>query len=91
MVKNVEYWLTIVLFQKDAKFEDFDDVLEVVGSEGKYQKLLLYVMLSPLTAIMPLFVMNTIFLVSVPDHWCHVPGRPNDTDLDTWKNLTLPW
>ncbi|CAG7817265.1 unnamed protein product, partial [Allacma fusca] len=29
-------------------------------------------------------------MLSVPNHWCHVPGKPNSTDIDVWKNFTLP-
>ncbi|GLV42087.1 uncharacterized protein CBL_04954 [Carabus blaptoides fortunei] len=35
--------------------------------------------------------LNIILVLSVPDHWCHIPGRENTNyTLEEWKNLTLP-
>ncbi|CAG7834483.1 unnamed protein product [Allacma fusca] len=75
---------------KETKCDDFDDILEIIGSQGKFQKILLYGVLAPLTAAEPLFILNIIFMLFEPDHWCHVPGRDNLTDVETWKNLTIP-
>jgi len=77
------------MFDKEAS-KDFDDVLKLVGSEHKYQRVLLYFILCPITAISAFVMMNNIFLLDIPDHWCHVPGRPDDTDLATWKSKTIP-
>lgn len=70
--------------------EDFDDILDVIGSQGKFQKFLLYAVVCPITAIQPFLTLNAIFMLFVPDHWCHVPGRDNDTTLEHWKILTIP-
>ena len=75
---------------RESKCEDFDDLLDLVGAEGRFQKLFLYAVLGPVSLLAPLFMFNIIFMVYEPDHWCHVPGRDNETDLETWKNLTLP-
>ncbi|CAG7726486.1 unnamed protein product [Allacma fusca] len=72
------------------KLKDFDDILEMVGSEGKYQKLILYGVVTPITMAFPFLVLQWIFMLSIPDHWCHVPGKPDDTSLFDWKNQTLP-
>ena len=76
--------------QKPKEIEDFDELLDIVGSEGRFQKILLYGYLGPLSLLVPLFMYNIVFMVYQPDHWCHVPGRNSTTDLDTWKSLTLP-
>ncbi|CAG7837136.1 unnamed protein product [Allacma fusca] len=76
--------------QAAKNLKDFDDILEIVGSEGKYQKLMLYGVMTPLTIVCPFLVLQWIFMLSVPDHWCHVPGRPDDMDPLAWKNLTVP-
>jgi hypothetical protein len=34
-----------------SKCEDFDQILEVVGPQGKFQKVLLYLILCPIFAI----------------------------------------
>lgn len=75
---------------KNEKCEDFDDLLEIVGSQNAYQKFLLYVVLCPITAIEPILALNILFMLYEPDHWCSVPGRPDGTALEAWKNLTIP-
>lgn len=70
--------------------EDFDDILNIIGSQGKFQKFLLYAVVCPITAIQPFITLNVIFMLFTPDHWCLVPGRDNDTDIETWKTLTIP-
>ncbi|CAG7785459.1 unnamed protein product [Allacma fusca] len=75
---------------KETICDDFDDILEIIGSQGKFQKILLYGVLAPVIAAEPLFILNMFFVLFEPDHWCHVPGRDNLTDAEMWKNLTLP-
>ncbi|CAL8072337.1 unnamed protein product [Orchesella dallaii] len=29
-------------------------------------------------------------MLFTPEHWCHVPGRDNYTDIETWKIRTIP-
>lgn len=73
------------------KCEDFDEILDMVGSEGKFQKILLYAVLCPIVTVSPFLVLNTVFMWDVPDHYCRVPGMEADMDLEVWKNRTLPW
>ncbi|ODM93566.1 Organic cation transporter 1 [Orchesella cincta] len=70
--------------------EEFDDILDIIGSQGRFQKFLLYVVVCPITAIQPFLTLNAIFMLFTPEHWCHVPGRDNYTDLETWKIRTIP-
>lgn len=69
--------------------ENFDDILSKIGEEGRYQKLLVYGFMMLLMILAPLMELSPVFLMNVPSHWCHVPGR-NQTDIEEWKNLTLP-
>ncbi|OXA38895.1 Organic cation transporter 1 [Folsomia candida] len=73
---------------------DFDDILSIIGSEGRYQKLLTYGFLAPLMIISPLLELSSVFLFDIPNHWCHVPAPHSSyfsPDNDTaWKNATLP-
>ena len=71
-------------------YNDFDEILEDIGGEGKYQKFLLYGFVGPVSLMVPFFMFNIVFMLYEPEHWCHVPGRDNSTDMETWKNLTLP-
>lgn len=52
---------------------DFEDILLEVGDSGRYQKSLILIFLLPSALLLPWFTMNVMFMVSVPDHWCHVP------------------
>ncbi|PSN43705.1 hypothetical protein C0J52_18633 [Blattella germanica] len=71
--------------------DEFDEVLEHVGSEGRFQHRFnyLYNMFFTFLFAMPCF--NIYLAFTIPGHWCHVPGR-NETNytLEEWKQLTLP-
>lgn len=74
--------------KKDAVF---DRVLDTIGSDGRFQHRFnyLYNVLFAVVAAMP--CMNIILAMSVPDHWCHVPGREHTNyTIEEWKKLTLP-
>ncbi|GFQ95077.1 carcinine transporter [Trichonephila clavata] len=62
---------------------EFEDILIEVGDYGKYQSNLIMIFLVPAASLLPWFSMNILFMVSVPDHWCHVP------ELDAF-NLSIP-
>lgn len=71
---------------------DFDQILELIGSEGKFQKILLYGVLCPMVTISPFLGMQVLFMWDIPEHYCHVPGwNSSEMSLVSWKNLTLPW
>lgn len=70
--------------------EDFEEILELVGSESRYQKILLYGILCPIVGIIPLLALNALFMWDTPDHWCHVPGIVQGMSITDWKNKTLP-
>jgi hypothetical protein len=69
----------------------FESLMERIGMDGKFQSRfnLLFNMAFVFTVAMPSF--NIMLAVTLPNHWCHVPGR-NETSytLEEWKNLTLP-
>lgn len=77
--------------QPEKKCEDFDEILEVIGSAGKFQKILLYAVLCPIVTIYPFSELSSVFMWDIPEHFCHVPGKPDNVSLESWKNLTLPW
>jgi hypothetical protein len=75
---------------KEEKCEDFDDILDIIGSQGRFQKFFLYAVLGPITTIEPILNLNILFMLYEPDHWCSVAGRPENATVEAWKNLTIP-
>ena len=75
----------------DKEDKAFEKILESVGDKGRYQKYLLWLFVVPLNLIIPWTVLVQVFQASVPDHWCHVPGKPENMSLEIWKNKTIPW
>lgn len=77
--------------EKNPEDDVFNDLLEYVGMDGKFQSRFNYFfnMGFIMAVAMPSF--NVILAVSLPSHWCHVPGR-NETNLTVaeWKRLTIP-
>ncbi|XP_049957396.1 solute carrier family 22 member 7-like [Schistocerca serialis cubense] len=73
--------------QKEPTFEN---ILEKIDSRGRFQVRLnlVYVCLSVLLCTMPghMFVLSMV----IPDHWCHVPGRPENISVEKWKDMTIP-
>jgi OCT family organic cation transporter-like MFS transporter 4/5 len=71
--------------------KDLEDIINEVGGQGKYQKRLLYLVLSPLFFLLPLSWMSEVFYLNVPDHWCYHPmtHNLNNTELAAWKECFL--
>lgn len=74
--------------------EDFDDVIEMLGGFGKYQKRLLYLLLGPLFFIMPFPLMHQVLVLSSPPHECIPPAHLNASTLGiskgAWQEIMLP-
>ncbi|KFM65312.1 Organic cation transporter 1, partial [Stegodyphus mimosarum] len=52
---------------------EFENILEKIGGNGRYQTHLVILFLIPITMLLPIINMNVIFMASVPDHWCYEP------------------
>ncbi|XP_042903942.1 carcinine transporter [Parasteatoda tepidariorum] len=70
---------------------DFEGILKEVGDFGKYQKSLLINFMIPTTFASAFYVLNVIFMVATPDHWCLVPELQslNISELDI-KRISIP-
>lgn len=69
----------------------FDKILALVGDDGKFQKRFNYIFNVGLSMFSSMVYMNIILALSIPTHWCHVPGREStNSTLDEWRTLTLP-
>jgi hypothetical protein len=79
------------LKEKNDEEDIFEGLMEHIGMDGRYQSKfnLIFNMAFVVTVAMPSF--NLILAVTLPNHWCHVPGR-NETNYTVaqWRNLTLP-
>ncbi|KAL7648662.1 UNVERIFIED_CONTAM: hypothetical protein RMT77_000569 [Armadillidium vulgare] len=77
----------------DAKnVSAFEKVLQNVGADEKYQKLLIIFYLIPLALINAMGGVNKTLLFTTPEHSCKVPGHlKQNVSLNEWKNLTIPW
>lgn len=63
----------------DMERLEFEDILEKVGSYGAYQRNMLYFFMIPTTIVFALYCMNTLFMLSEPDHWCYVEELSNES------------
>lgn len=69
----------------------FDDILETIGSSGKFQKRFNYIFNFILVFFGSMSYMNVIYSMTVPDHWCKVPGREfTNCTIDEWKKHAIP-
>ncbi|XP_076339276.1 carcinine transporter-like isoform X2 [Tachypleus tridentatus] len=67
---------------------EFEEILAEVGDYGVFQKRLVIWFLLPCTVPLAWFSLNQIFLMSVPDHWCHVP-EVTETNLSFQQQQML--
>ncbi|XP_063879611.1 organic cation transporter 1-like isoform X2 [Scylla paramamosain] len=71
--------------------QDFDDILEVVGSFGRYQKMMMFLIFMPVSFFAAFTSNLFLFQMVLPDYWCHTPGRENTSlSLAEWRQLTRP-
>lgn len=69
----------------------FDKIMEVVGNDGKFQKVFNHFYNVGLVCFASMAFMNIVMVLNEPDHNCKVPGRENSSlDIAEWRNLTLP-
>jgi MFS transporter, OCT family, solute carrier family 22 (organic cation transporter), member 4/5 len=75
----------------DQEDEAFDKIMEIVGNDGKFQKIFNYFYNVVLVCFASMAYMNIVMVLNEPDHVCKVPGRENfSLTVEQWKNLTLP-
>ena len=72
--------------------KEFEDLIGEIDGQGRFQKRLLYVVLSPLFFFLPLSWLNELFLLHVPDHWCNHPSQANLSlvEVAEWRDCFLP-
>ncbi|XP_049779559.1 steroid transmembrane transporter SLC22A24-like [Schistocerca cancellata] len=76
---------------KSSSTPAFEEVLESIGSRGKFQTRLIIVFICVGPCINMMSVNLFYLAMQTPNHWCHVPGRENTSlSLEEWKNITIP-
>lgn len=76
---------------KNDGIYNFDDVLDIVNGNGKFQKRfhIIFNVILVFFASMP--YLNIIYAIVTPEHWCTVPGREyTNFTVEEWKNFTIP-
>lgn len=75
----------------DQEDQAFDKIMEIVGNDGKFQKIFNHFYNVGLVCFASMAFMNIVMVLNEPDHVCTVPGRENHSlSVEQWKNLTLP-
>ena len=75
----------------EAADEEFDQMLELVGSDGKFQKRFNWIFNFGFVLCAGMTYMNLLAVLEEPDHFCNVPGRERfNVSEELWNNLTLP-
>lgn len=75
----------------DQEDQAFDKIMEIVGNDGKFQKVFNHFYNVGLVCFASMAFMNIVMVLNEPDHVCTVPGRENyGLSVEQWKNLTLP-
>ena len=70
---------------------DFEKIMELVGNEGRFQNRFNFLYNGLVVFIGAMLARSFIFSMTVPDHWCNVPGREfTNFTIDEWKQFTLP-
>ena len=70
---------------------NFDELLDHLGSFGRYQKLQ-FILLTSVAIPVCCMIIGTVFLAATPDHWCDVSeiGKQLNLTKEALKNLTIP-
>lgn len=69
----------------------FDKLMELVGNNGKFQRVFNHYYNVALVCFASMSFMNCVIVLNEPDHTCHVPGRENfNLTIHEWHNLTIP-
>jgi len=69
----------------------FDKIMELVGKDGKFQRVFNHYYNVFLVCFASMSFMNCVLVLNEPEHTCHNPGRENfNLTIDQWHDLTIP-
>nr|XP_042896300.1 beta-alanine transporter [Parasteatoda tepidariorum] len=67
---------------------EFEDIIKDIGGYGKYQNNMVLLFVAPVTVVLPMIMLSSLFIVSIPDHWCDVP-KLEDFAFNTSEQRSL--
>lgn len=69
----------------------FHTLMAEVGYYGPFQKTFTVVFIFLHAVVLGMQYLNIVLAMTVPEHWCHVPGRrKTNLSLVEWKEVTVP-
>lgn len=69
----------------------FDTLIEEIGNDAKFQNRFNFLYNFILVTFVTMPYLNIVLAMTVPDHWCHVPGREfTNYSMEEWKERSLP-
>ncbi|XP_049859969.1 solute carrier family 22 member 7-like isoform X2 [Schistocerca gregaria] len=75
-------------FDEKTKFED---IIDKIGSNGRFQMRMNVIFNFVTLTLSAMSAFATLIALTVPPHWCHVPGRETtNMTMEMWKSLTIP-
>lgn len=71
---------------------DYDALLPEVGAFGRYQKILIGVILIPTVFPCAFQAYSQLFIAATPNHWCRIPELDefNDVHMELIKQISIP-
>lgn len=76
---------------EDHEDAAFDKIMELVGNDGKFQRVFNNFYNVALVAFASMSFMNIVMVLNEPEHTCHVPGREDfNMTIHEWIKLTVP-
>lgn len=69
----------------------FDNLIQEIGNDGKFQTRSNYMYNLVFVMLVTMPFTNYILAMTIPDHWCSVPGREyTNYSVEEWKEKWLP-
>lgn len=77
--------------EEPQEIDHCNEIMAKIGYDGFFQKMFKIIYVCGLTIFSAMLYMNIILALSIPNHWCHVPGRERTNfTMQEWKEITLP-
>ncbi|XP_070494612.1 carcinine transporter [Chironomus tepperi] len=76
---------------EDCENAAFDKIMELVGNDGKFQRVFNHFYNVALVCFASMSFMNIVMVLNEPDHTCYVPGHEKyNLSTEEWIDLMIP-